>query len=178
MDGAGRRFARRDAEDTMKAHQDPVTDTGLAGWEGEGSSALGAIDLGGALAPCFPALPPGYSAQEAWGFRDPTGTFSYEFRRVYGLPDTDDRHGAACHLDEGRSYWVVLWRAHGRSTDEHPVGRWLTYAQARKQSPTRLTFRHFSSPVDMRDEIPRLLDVAGIVLEPALVRTPGWLAAA
>jgi hypothetical protein len=112
----------------------------------------------------MPTLPPGYSAQEAWGFRDPSGTFSYEFCRVYGPPD-DDPHGPTCHLDEGRSYWAVLWRVRGVGAEAHPVGRWVTYAHARKASRAHLTFRHFSSPIDMRDEIPRLLGVSGIVVE-------------
>jgi hypothetical protein len=145
--------------------QDPLTDAGLAAWEGEGSHALGAAEARRHVVPCLPLLPPGYSSQEAWGFRDPSGTFSYEFCRVYGPPDTDP-HGPTCHLDEGRSYWVVLWRAHGTSTDTHPVARWMTYAQARKLSNVRLTFHRFSSPLDLRDEVPRLLGVAGIVLEP------------
>jgi hypothetical protein len=149
----------------MRAHGS-TTDAGLAGWEGEGANGIRSSEGTGRLVRCLAPLPAGYSAQEAWGFRDPSGTFSYEFLRIYGPPDTDDPHGPTCHLDEGRSYWVVLWRAHGTSPDSHPVGRWLTYAQALKLFHGQLTFRRFSSPVDMRDELPRLLDVPGIVLDP------------
>jgi hypothetical protein len=157
--------------------QNPLTDRGMVAWEGEGAGPGDGAEAAGRSVPCLPPLPPGYSAQEAWGFRDQSGNFSYEFCRVYGPPDRDP-HGLTCHLDEGRSYWIVLWSAHGSSPDDHPVCRWMTYAQASKLSRARLTFRRFSSPVDMRDEVPRLLGVAGIVLEPARSVTPGWMRAA
>jgi len=156
---------------------DPRTDAALTDWEGEGGSASIGVDTAGGWLPCLPPLPPGYDAQEAWGFTDATGGFSYEFYRVYGPPEGAGARGPFCHLDQDRSYWVVLWRAQGEAAGEHPVSRWLTYAQARALSPSRLTFRRFSSTADMRGEIPRLLQLADVALEPDRAATPGWLKA-
>jgi hypothetical protein len=125
---------------------------------------------------CFPMLPPGYSAQQAWGFRDSTGVFAFEFCRVYGPPAGTGARGPFCQLDEGRSYWVVIWREQGASAEDHPVSRWITYAGARELSGARLSFDRFSSAIDMRDEIPRLLGVPQIVVERRVM--PGWELAA
>jgi hypothetical protein len=57
------------------------------------------------------------------------------------------------------------------------MSRWLTYAQARALSPSRLTFRRFSSPADMRDALPRLLHIAEIAVEQDRAASPGWLKA-
>ena len=77
----------------------------------------------------------GYNAQQPWGFRNPRA-FSNEFCRVYGGPAGTGARGPLCHLDEGRSYWVVIWRAQGATAEVHPVGRWITYAQSRRATPT------------------------------------------
>ena len=54
-------------------------------------------------------LPTGFQAQAVYGFRDPSGRFSYEFSNVYG-PPRPGRRGPVCHLDEDRSYWSVVSR--------------------------------------------------------------------
>jgi hypothetical protein len=115
---------------------------------------------------CHPSLPAGYSAQEAWGFRDSTGRFSYLFFRVYGPPDNPvDHRGAICRIDESLSYWVVIWRTFGGPADGRPEGRWISYAEARKLCGSRLTFSRFSSPQEMLEEVPRLLRVNEIAIE-------------
>ena len=157
---------------------DAKNDAAESSWEGEAGPAATSRDPENASVPCFPRFLPGYSAQQAWGFRDPTGAFSYELCRVYGPPAGTGARVPFCQLDEGRSYWAVIWRAHGILAEDHPVGRWITHARARKLSSTRLTFQRFSSPVDMRDKIPRLLRVAQIVLEPERPVTPSWKQAA
>jgi hypothetical protein len=76
-----------------------------------------------------------HSVQQPWGFRAPRA-FSDEFRRVHGGPAGTGARGPFCHLDEGRSYWVVIWRAQGTTAEVHPVGRWITYAPARPATPS------------------------------------------
>ena len=105
----------------------------------------------------LPPLSSGQVAQPAWGFRDPGGRFFYEFHRVYGRPDPLDRREPTCHLDQGRSYWVVTWLAFGETGDEQAASRWMTYAEARKLRGSRMTFERFSSFSRMRDELPELL---------------------
>jgi hypothetical protein len=158
--------------------REPKQESALSDWEGEGGSTFIASDREGGSIPCFPMLPPGYSAQQAWGFTDLTRAFRYEFCRVYGPPAGGGARGPFCKLDEGRSYWVVIWRAQGDDAEGHPVGRWITYAEACTQYLTRLSFQRFSSPVDMRDEVPRLLRVAEIVVDQERAVTPSWKQAA
>lgn len=105
--------------------------------------------------PCRPTLPDGYQAQEAWGFRGTDGEFFYEFSRVYGAAVTPDVHGPIARLDRNLSYWSMVWPVRGPTGDEHPAGRWLTFGQAQQLRP-HLSFEHFSSPLDMRDELPEL----------------------
>jgi len=121
-----------------------------------------------------PALPSGYQAQPAWGFHDRTGRFSYEFNRVYGRPNRLDQRGPTCRLDEGLSYWGVTWPTFTQTGDERPAGRWMTYAEARKLRGSHLTFERFSS-LQMRDELPELLHVGNVGLEPvsATLGAPG-----
>jgi hypothetical protein len=109
-----------------------------------------------------PALPAGYEAQQAWGFHDPSGRFCYKFNRVYGPPIHLDEREPMSHLDEGMSYWVVLWAAFSDIGDERPTGRWLTYAQARELRGAQLTFARFSSPSGMRNDLVELLRVDDI----------------
>ena len=112
---------------------------------------------------CLPALPAGYSAAAAWGFHD-AGGLAYEFFRVYsGVEGTGDR-GSFCQLDEDLSYWAVSWPVPGGTAneDEHIVWRWLNYERARSLTGTNLGFQRFSSPLAMREEIPRLLKVSEI----------------
>lgn len=104
-------------------------------------------------------MPTGSVAQPAWGFRDRSGRFFYEFYRVYGAPDLLDEREPTCQLDEGRSYWVVTWAALEATGDERAVCRWMTYAEARKRSGSGMTFRRFSSLLRMSDELPELLGV-------------------
>ncbi len=104
----------------------------------------------GEVAPQPRGLPPGYQAQPAWGFRDPTG--HYEFSRVYG-PARSRPGGlsvAVGQLDKGLSHWSVTRPEGGRRT-------LVTYAQARTQLGRHLTFERFSSPLET-EEIRRLLN--------------------
>lgn len=156
---------------------DPGTDAAVTDWEGEGGTASLPVEAPGGWLPCLPPLPSGCDAQEAWGFTDPTGNFAYEFCRVYGPPEGGGARGTFCRLDQDRSYWVVFWRAAEDGSGDHPVSRWLTYAQARALSPPGLTFRRFASSADMRDEIPRLLQVADIAPGRDRAVSPGWLKA-
>ena len=106
---------------------------------------------------CLPTLPAGSTAAAAWGFHDPDG-LAYEFFRVYGnVGGTGDR-GAFVQLDEDLSYWAVSWPVPGRAAgeDEHIAWRWLNYERARSLTPAKLGFQKFSSPLAMREEIPRL----------------------
>src|SRR5688500_10095054 len=91
-------------------------------------STLASSDPESDLVPCFPTLLPGYGAQQAWGFRDLARGLAYEFCRVYGPSASGGARGAFCQLDEGSSYWVVIWGVRGTAVEDHPVGRWITYA--------------------------------------------------
>jgi hypothetical protein len=102
--------------------------------------------------PCRPTLPAGYQAQQAWGFRGPDGEFFYEFSRVYGPAVDRDGRGPIAQLDQDLSYWSVIWPITGQTGDEHPAGRWMTFAQAR-QLQRHLSFERFSK---MREELPAL----------------------
>lgn len=135
-------------------------------WETEGGRvpAVPAVEPSERPA-SLPELPPGYSAQEAWGFHAPGG-LSYDFSRVYGPPEGHGPGGPICHLDEGLSYWVVVWHAPGDGGEEHATGQWMSYAQARKLSASRLTFRRFASPLDMREQLPLLLRVRELGVTP------------
>ena len=131
----------------------------LAGWEGEGGS-LGAASRRTAVlgrVSCLPALPFEHVAQPVWGFLDSTGRYSYEFNQVYGSPRLLHGHGGSAELDENASYWGVTWAERGADGDDHPVGRWVTYAKARELLGRRLSFARFCSPGYMRNELPRLL---------------------
>jgi hypothetical protein len=112
---------------------------------------------------CLPALPAGYSAAAAWGFHD-AGGLVYEFFRVYGRVEGTGDRGSFVQLDEDLSYWAVSWPVPGGAAneDEHVVWRWLNYERARSLTGTRLAFQRFSSPLAMREELPRLLKVSEI----------------
>jgi hypothetical protein len=109
---------------------------------------------------CLPALPAGYTAAAAWGFRD-AGGLVYEFFRVYSnVGGTGDR-GAFVALDEDLSYWAVSWPVPGGAADEdeHIAWRWLNYERVRLLTGASMGFQRFSSPLAMREEIPRLLQM-------------------
>jgi hypothetical protein len=82
---------------------------------------------------------------------------------VYGPPEGQDQRGPFCRLDEGRSYWIVLWHAHGpgAAAGDHPSSRWITYQQARARTERPLTFRRFSS-AGAQAEVAQLLHVTEI----------------
>jgi hypothetical protein len=95
------------------------------------------------------------------------------------MKSRESKHDAAlCQLDEGRSYWVVIWGAQGTAAEVHPVGRWLTCAQALEVTGARLTSQRFSRSVDVREEVPRLLRVAQIAVEEKRPVMPSWKQAA
>lgn len=108
----------------------------------------------------LPALPAGYTAAAAWAFHD-AGGLVYEFFRVYGAVGGTGDRGAFHGLDEDLSYWAVSRSVPGDAADEgeHIVWRWLNYERARSLTSTGLGFQRFSSPLAMREELPRLFDV-------------------
>ena len=109
---------------------------------------------------CLPRCRPGTAPRRPGGFHD-AGGLAYEFFRVYsGVEGTGDR-GAFVELDEDLSYWAVSWPVPGGAAneDEHIVWRWLNYERARSLTGTNLRFQRFSSPLAMREEIPRLLQL-------------------
>jgi hypothetical protein len=140
-----------------------------ASWEGEGGNLRTTPRASGGhgYAPYYPSLPAGYSAQLTWGFRERTGRFTYDFHRVYtpAVPLPDGRLVVVGRLDADRSYWVVTWSAFSETGDEHPAGRWVSYAQACKRLGSHLNFERFSSSIQMREELPTLLNVGGVPLE-------------
>jgi len=105
--------------------------------------------------PSAPPLPAGFQAQAAYEFRDPSGRFSYEFSNVYGPPQPG-RRGLVCQLDEDRSYWSVVGQLDQEGQD-HPVGRSVSYAEARRAHQGHLTFAQFASQMHMRRELSSLL---------------------
>jgi len=108
-----------------------------------------------------PVLPAGFTAQPAWGFRDPSGDVSYELVRVYGaarfLAHRPGIEGQV--LDELMSYWVATAVTDRGGAGETVHERSITYAQARWLKGARLTFATFSSIEDMRDRLPDMLDM-------------------
>jgi hypothetical protein len=68
---------------------------------------------------------------------------------------------------------MVLWRPRGASGGDRPVGRWISYAEARPATKPRLSFRRFSSPLDMQDEVPQLLHMANVVDDLDTAAMPG-----
>jgi hypothetical protein len=100
-------------------------------------------------------LPAGFRAQAVYGFRDPSGRFSYEFANVYG-PARPGRRGPVCALDEDRSYWSVVRQIDGAG-QEQPVERSVSFAEARRAKRGHLRFADFSSVMHMRRDLPALL---------------------
>jgi hypothetical protein len=101
-------------------------------------------------------LPEGFHAQAEYEFRDPTGTFSYEFSRVYGPPQYGDHRGPICRVDESLSYWSITGHVDG-DKDEHSGDSVVDYQRARAACPGHLTFRQFASELHMRRLLPGLL---------------------
>jgi hypothetical protein len=159
---------------TDEGREEGLNQRALAKWDDEGghAPAPSSAPAANAYAPCRPALPPGYSAQEAWGFHDPTGRFVFEFCRVYGPPEDADQRGPFCRLNADLSYWVAMWPIFGKASDEHIAGRSMSFGQARKLLGSHLTFQRFSSSVEMREELPRLLHLGDI----AIAVQPGFAA--
>jgi hypothetical protein len=108
----------------------------------------------------LPALPAGYTAAAAWAFHD-AGGLVYEFFRVYGASEGTGDRGAFVGLDEDLSYWAVSRAVPGAAADEdeHVLWRWLNYERARSLTGAGLEFQRFSSPLAMREELPRLFKV-------------------
>jgi len=103
----------------------------------------------------MPQLPAGYHAQAEYEFRDPSGTFSYEFSRVYGPPAERDSRGPICRLDEGLSYWRVTNDVDDDGNDPSAVAA-VSYARARAAHGGRMTFGQFASELYMRRAIANL----------------------
>lgn len=126
------------------AQDNPNTEP-LATWESEGGNTGATSEANEDVRP-LPPLPPGWSAQPQWGFEDASGRLVYEFHRVY-RPEVIERDGLRYlegRLEPELSYWLVTWTGRSASGDEHPVARWITYGQARKQA-RRLSFKQFST---------------------------------
>ena len=145
-----------------------LSEDALDRWESDGGTIVAVSRAPGDRedAPCLLPLALGYHAQPAWGFRDPTGRFSYEFNRVYGPPQRHAERRPTCRLDRDLSYWGVTWSTFSAAGEERAAGRWMTYAQARALPGSHLTFERFSSLIEMRDELPRLLLPGGQDGEP------------
>jgi hypothetical protein len=107
--------------------------------------------------PGFPPLPAGYGVQAPWGFHDAAGRM-YEFYRVYGPPHDAGARGDVSRIDEGASFWLVTW-PNPEGNDRDVETRWINFADARKRLGRRLRFQNFASSLEMRDVLPRLLDV-------------------
>lgn len=123
--------------------------------------------------PYLARLPIGYQTLPCWGFHDDSGRFSYEFSRVYGPPAERNGRGPIASVDEGLSYWNVVWPIRSAGGEEHPTGRWINYTEARKLLGAHLTFERFSSPIHFRYELPALLRVAEPVPEETGPRAKG-----
>jgi hypothetical protein len=113
-----------------------------------------ATPLGRALR--TPQLPDGYHAQAAYEFRDPSGTFSYEFSRVYGPPRKHDKRGPICELDEDLSFWSITNYV-DVAGDDHSVASAVSFARARSAHGGHLKFGQFASELYMRRELHDLL---------------------
>lgn len=98
-------------------------------------------------------LPDSHHAQPEYEFRAPSGTFSYEFSRVYGPPRYGDKRGAICRIDEDLSYWST---SHYTDVDHSSV-RVVDYRRARAARRGHLTFGQFASELYMRRALPDLL---------------------
>jgi len=138
--------------------------TALARWETEGGKDPSGWDQRRRFADVAyvhgrPSLPAGYTSQVAWGFRDPSSGLFYDFFRVYRPPRSLHGLGPICQLDEERSYWLTIFWPSDHSTSQRPAGRFIDYRQARKLSPSGLSFARFSSPLPMLEDIRRLLAV-------------------
>jgi hypothetical protein len=143
----------------------------LARWENEGGKGRDTpvVPAGGCVG--GPSLPAGHSSQVAWGFHGPNDGLLYEFFRVYGPPQERNGLGPICRIDEDRSYWLTVFRSSEDPVRRPLVCRWLDYQQARKLAGRKLAFRRFSSPVDMRGELPALLWKGGSGPEGVFVLT-------
>ncbi len=136
----------------------------LATWEAEGGNTGATSEAHEDERP-LPPLLPGWSAQPQWGFEDASGRLFYEFHRVY-RPEVIERDRSRYlegRLEPELSYWIVTWTGRSRSGDEHPVARWITYGQARKQS-RHLSFKQFST--ERGPWLRALLHVDDITLSP------------
>jgi hypothetical protein len=100
-------------------------------------------------------LPTGFEAQAVYGFRDPSGRFSYEFSNVYGPPRAE-RRGPVCELDEDRSYWSVVGQT-DEAGEGQPVERSVSFAEARRAKRGHLSFAEFASQMHVRQVLPTLL---------------------
>jgi hypothetical protein len=100
-------------------------------------------------------LPPGFTAQAIYEFRDPSGRFSYEFSNVYG-PPRPGRRGSVCELDQDRSYWRVVSNVDEAGRGGH-VERSVNFAEARSARRGHLSFAEFASEMHMRRDLPMLL---------------------
>lgn len=101
-------------------------------------------------------LPEGFHAQAEYEFRDPSGTFSYEFSRVYGPPQYGDYRGPISQLDENLSYRTMTNYVDGDEA-EHSGGSVVEYRRALAACRGDLTFRQFASELHMRRMLPNLL---------------------
>jgi hypothetical protein len=113
-----------------------------------------AAPLGRALR--TPQLPDGYHAQAEYEFRDPSGTFSYEFSRVYGPSRERDKRGSISELDEDLSFWSITNYV-DVAGDDHSVGTAVSFARARAAHGGHLKFGQFASESYMRRELHDLL---------------------
>jgi hypothetical protein len=145
--------------------------TALARWESEGGRdpsgwrrSPGVREV--AYVQGLPRLPPGYTSQVAWGFRDPAGGLYFDFFRVYRPPQPLNGLGPIAKIDDDLSYWQAIFQP---SSQSPPVCRWMNYRQSRQVIGRALTFAAFSAPWPASGPVLRLLRAA-VPLESPPVR--------
>lgn len=118
-------------------------------------------------------MPPSFTAQPAWGFRDPIRDITYELVRVYGPARILRSDVEGQILDEERSYWRTR---PGESSGATAEGRAITITQARERMGDRLSFAGFSSIRRMRDFLVEALDPGRGSGRPGSQRTTATMA--
>ncbi len=85
------------------------------------------------------------TCQPVYVHPDRGGGYAFEFDHVYGPGAAPDPRGPILVLNRDACYWRV-------TESKTRVARTLTFAAARQRRPT-LTFSHFSSLTEMREEL-------------------------
>ena len=139
----------------------PTNRDAMEEWENEGGSVpdVRGRELSHDGTRRLPLLPSGYHDLLGWGFQGVDGRVLYEFHRVYRPPQVLDHRGPISRLERTFCYWTATCERLDPSTKDRLAGRWINYAEAQARQVASLSFEHFSSGVEMRDELPVLLDL-------------------